>query len=211
MSNPEFPNQNAVAASSEGDLGERQIAPFRPLVDFVKFHTEYISPEELPLDHDCPICCESPSESHERVIQIKLPNCHHVFGADCFERYIQRSHTCPMCRAMWFEERLAREASEIRIEINVADQATADEVLASWEENGSTLVQRIIEGRIPELSDTDDSTEESSSDHDQELVPVIGAEGVTSGLLLREVSHVLSVSSSDDEIPEPPRQRRRYN
>ncbi|KAJ4293164.1 hypothetical protein N0V90_008446 [Kalmusia sp. IMI 367209] len=48
---------------------ERLNVPFRPLIDFIKFHTQYLSIDDLDLNEDCPICRESFSESHERAVQ----------------------------------------------------------------------------------------------------------------------------------------------
>jgi hypothetical protein len=78
---------------------------FRPLTDFLKSHIHYLATGTLHPDYECRICLHHHSESRERFLQVDLPHCHHIYGADCFEIHIQHSSTCPMCRAMWFEER----------------------------------------------------------------------------------------------------------
>ncbi|KAF1973106.1 hypothetical protein BU23DRAFT_568638 [Bimuria novae-zelandiae CBS 107.79] len=152
---------------------EHRIVPFRPLLNFIKFHTQYINLAATSANYVCPICRDSPAESHEHLIQINLPNCHHVFGEDCLERYIQRSHTCPMCREMWFTKRLSPEVQEgdggLNIRITVATEEDADSLQTALEDNGSSLVRQLLGGHITELSDSDDDTYTEGSTTEDDL------------------------------------------
>lgn len=140
----------------------RHIVPFRPLVDFVKFHTQYMSGDASSPPQDCPICRETTLESHERMLQIELPSCRHTFGADCFERYIQRSHTCPLCREMWFEKRLTPETHALRqivIEVTVANERVANAIVDRLDSDDGEIMRTLMAERIIEPDDEEDDTE----------------------------------------------------
>jgi hypothetical protein len=154
---------------------------FRPLVDFLNSHVQYVSVDDSPSQHECPICRETPSESHERMLQIDLPSCRHIFGADCFEKYIQRSHTCPMCREMWFEKRLTLETpihQHISIEITVADQRSAQVLAHRLDSDGGEVMRRLLGERVTELDNSDEETEvpDSTAGEDTES----GSDGMIS-------------------------------
>lgn len=154
-----FPDLGAALVG--GDVDARQThhtASFRPLFHFIMFNIKYLPVEYHPLDRECPICRETTSESHERMLQVDLPSCKHSFGADCFERYIQRPHTCPMCREMWFNRRLTPEIPSsqglirnIVIEVTVADDEAAEAFLESMRHNSGEIMERMLGERIVEL------------------------------------------------------------
>lgn len=142
---------------------------FRPLVHFIKFNVQYLPMDSVSLDHDCPICRESASESHERMLQVNLPACKHIFGADCFERYIQRSHTCPMCRSLWFEKRLTPEMpsnplgqiGQIVIEVSVESDQSADAFLDALRNDTDYMTRRLLERRVGQITELDDEEEDT--------------------------------------------------
>ncbi|KAF2681219.1 hypothetical protein K458DRAFT_392011 [Lentithecium fluviatile CBS 122367] len=136
----------------------QQTPPFRPLTDFLLNHTHYLPPLPFPYhppssnpsfstsrstpspqdphyqNYFCPICLTHAYSSRERIIAINLPTCRHVFGADCFEVYIQWGNTCPLCRTMWFEERVAaagRRGGGGSVSITIL--ARGEEVGGVWE------------------------------------------------------------------------------
>lgn len=145
---------------------------FRPLYDFFKYHVSYIGLDSDSEDNECPICRQNTSESHERMIQIDLPTCHHIFGADCFERYVQRSHTCPLCRELWFEERLPPETSaprrQLLVQISVANQELADALVEALDHDNSELVRNILRNHITEYDAGDqEDTDQTSTDEEE--------------------------------------------
>ncbi|KAF2641755.1 hypothetical protein P280DRAFT_541202 [Massarina eburnea CBS 473.64] len=129
----------------ENDTIQADWVYFRPLIDFLKDHIDYL-PTGIPYtDYDCPICLDHHSESRERFIQIDLPACHHIFGADCFEIHIQHSHTCPMCRTVWFEERVGSESSveNLAVFIGIPENMT--------EESGRALGRLLSQDGVGEF------------------------------------------------------------
>ncbi|KAJ4357394.1 uncharacterized protein N0V89_001969 [Didymosphaeria variabile] len=150
---------------------EHHIVPFRPLAYFIKFHVHYLPVDTSTSRRECPICREDTSESHERMMEIDLPNCHHIFGADCFERYIQRSHTCPMCREMWFEERLTREVPSrerrVMIEIVVANQQLADATADALERDDGGIIGNLMGAGVAEVDDEEDTETQDSANEEE--------------------------------------------
>jgi hypothetical protein len=117
---------------------------------------------ESSSQHECPVCRETPSESYERMLQIDLPSCQHIFGADCFERYIQRSHTCPICREMWFEHRLSPETFDhehVTIEVTLVDQQSAHALADRLHSDRGETVRRLLGERVTELDSSEEETE----------------------------------------------------
>ena len=44
---------------------------------------------------DCSICCENLISGHTQEL-----HCGHLFHHECIERWIEESHTCPICRSL---------------------------------------------------------------------------------------------------------------
>lgn len=148
--------------SNDEEDQTRHVIPFRPLIDFVKYHTKFITPDPTSGEHDCPICQEPPSKSHERILQIDLPLCKHIFGADCLETYIQRSNTCPMCREVWFTKRIS--GGPYHVQILVSNNNTANLLRAGLQTYGNELLEQILDDPETYRSDSDDDTYSESSD-----------------------------------------------
>jgi hypothetical protein len=133
--------------------------PFRPLTDFLKYHTHYLRPFHPPYaDHFCAVCLTHASDSHERYIRIDLPACTHIFGADCFELHIQHANTCPLCRTMWFEERVQTREGVERTTVVVVEEGGVGEALRRLRGERALGAVGGVAGvslRIEEQSDTE--------------------------------------------------------
>ena len=187
-------------SDEERDL-QYHIVPFRPLVDFIKLHIKYITPDSFSSENGCPIRLESPADSHERIVQIDLPLCNHVFGADCFEKYIQRSHTCPMCREMWFAKRITAEFP-FYVRISVTDNTTAGLLRAALETHGTGLLEQILAERGLLMSDIEEDTHSEGSSFGEEEYRM--AEGVSNYSLLADTDVVTTVESVASEVMAEP-------
>lgn len=136
-----------------------QIVPFRPLTYFIKNHVNYIAPRASSSQFDCPICRENCADSHERLVQIDLPTCHHIFGADCFDKHIESTNTCPMCREQWFAKRKQAEPS-FHITVTVRDEAMAEALEEQLSgENASQLLRQILQETIELAGGSGDDTD----------------------------------------------------
>ncbi|KAF2440409.1 hypothetical protein P171DRAFT_489124 [Karstenula rhodostoma CBS 690.94] len=228
-------NLEAVLEAREAEADpDRLTVSFRPLIYFVKFHVQYLPMDADSRLRDCPICRESTSESHERMLQVDLPACKHIFGADCFERYIQRSHTCPMCREPWFEKRQTPDMSspgarieQIVIEVSVASDEAANSLLERLYNDEGKITRRLLGERVTELEDEEEDTEfessatgeesDTSSQLEATRIKVTFRASTASGLdteigrgISRRARGDGSRSASDNEAATPPRRRRRY-
>ncbi|KAF1949959.1 hypothetical protein CC80DRAFT_579273 [Byssothecium circinans] len=203
--------------------GERVSVPFRPLIDFLQNHVRILSTGIPYTDYDCPICLQHHSESRERFIQIDLPTCRHIFGFDCLETYIQKAHTCPMCRTMWFAERMesGSEIQHLAVVIRLDDTMSAENARALArmfnresmdEEEMETLVRALANGGnlvVEEGSEVEDDEGEEASEvmelEDGEDDMDVSGDGAVS----EPGTHRLGESS--DEEGQPPRRRRRLD
>lgn len=97
--------------------------PHFQMSNFLRHNTTPIPLSSIRLtgstDSHCPICknpySDPPSDSVHPEIGADVPEyavkvchrpCSHVFGRHCLEQHIRAgmpwSHTCPLCRAVWF-------------------------------------------------------------------------------------------------------------
>jgi len=179
---------------------EPPIIRYRPLIDFIKDHTHYL-PTGVPYaDYKCSICLETVLESHERAVQVDVLTCHHIFGATCFERYIQYFSTCPLCRELWFD------GSTIR-----GDPATYIILSIGSLEEAARIRDGLLHGY--QLGDL---IEEASDEFNEGSRSGSGAIGDPEGREEDQPEDAASESSSSDLAPsdstasgEPPAQRRR--
>lgn len=142
------------------------------LIDFLRLHIRYL-PTCIPYaDHLCPVCLEHAYESRERVIQVDLPTCHHIFGATCFETLIYHSYACPICRTMWFQERQRPRQAALSIRVLTEEEAQnliefmehdssddyQDEEDSSTSEQNSTTISEDLEDLQEDLDDEGDES-----------------------------------------------------
>ncbi|OAG10585.1 uncharacterized protein CC84DRAFT_1213895 [Paraphaeosphaeria sporulosa] len=167
------------AAEAEADSA-RCTASFRTLVHFIKFNVRYLPIDAGSLDGGCPICREKTSKSQEGMLQVDLPACKHIFGADCFERYIQRSYTCPMCREIWFEKRLTPEtpstqgrSGQVVIEVSITSDEAADSLLNALQNESGEMVRRLLGEQIAELDENEGMLSSSLQLLGMNLIPAV--------------------------------------
>ncbi|KAJ4299442.1 hypothetical protein N0V90_004687 [Kalmusia sp. IMI 367209] len=83
-------------------MGDQHAVPQRATA-WLQENVESVSPGDLPILDECPICLDT--YSTEQAVRIKLKDCGHVFGITClvalFTSNANLEKTCPLCRTVW--------------------------------------------------------------------------------------------------------------
>ncbi|KAJ3673727.1 hypothetical protein LUZ60_005719 [Juncus effusus] len=93
MTNP----QNTInPTENEGRESRRQHGLDKSTIEmFPVLEKKDVLRERMKENLECVICL---SEFGEDEILRKIPNCHHVFHADCIDTWFESKVTCPVCR-----------------------------------------------------------------------------------------------------------------
>lgn len=73
--------------------------------DFIKSHTEIVSPDDRPILEECPVCLDT--YVNESAARITLPGCGHMIGLSCLTAILEDKtdldKKCPLCRTLWMK------------------------------------------------------------------------------------------------------------
>ena len=97
------PAEERSPSSPSARLEARRLARFERRQ--ARAHELWLSSRLSSADKSCAVCYEGWSK---HTVPVQAPKCGHVFCDRCLDRWLQKSRTCPLCRAHLCREDLRR-------------------------------------------------------------------------------------------------------